>query len=114
MQASSTIDFTNILTLTDYVVPDLLSFTRRANVIPPIPLPHTTIPSRRPSGSDCGSKCRDREGLMLDPSNQWNAQEAEAEAEGQQRRSSKRYNRDGNKETLPSFRSPYSLRLSAL
>ena len=40
-----------IPTLTNYVDPDLSNSTRRVNMIPPIPLPHTEIP-RRPSASE--------------------------------------------------------------
>ena len=38
-----------ILTLIDYVVPDILTSIRRANVMPLLPLSYTVIPSRRPS-----------------------------------------------------------------
>jgi hypothetical protein len=48
--------YSMIPTLTNYVDPDLSNSTRRVNIIPPIPLPHTEIP-RRPSASEhAGSK----------------------------------------------------------
>ena len=79
--------------LTDYVDPDILTSTRRPNVIPPIPLPYT-----------CGSKGRDCEGLTpnlstgRDKKNSWNGQEADNKEADQER-----HNRDGDEKTIPSL-----------
>ena len=105
-----------ILILTDCVDPDISTSTRTANVIPLIPLPHTTIPScrRRASDRSKGGNCK---GLRPDAStgrgknNLWNGQETEV---GNKKEDQERHNTDSGQESLPSLGLTKKRRTSAV
>ncbi|KAL2048967.1 hypothetical protein ABVK25_010820 [Lepraria finkii] len=97
---------------------DISTSTRTANVIPLIPLPHTTIPSRRRRASkrdrSKGGNCK---GLRPDAStgrgknNLWNGQEAKADKKDKDQ---ERYNKDSDKKTAPSLGSTKKRRTSVV